>query len=142
MAMTLREASDSAKQTCRSSASGSGPRSIGGMAHITLMVSVLKVRLLTMERPNPAQWLWYAVGGRLPARLAPWVLHDVTAKTWVLRHAARGCVVLAPIAGACLLFPGPLALRLAMVLLVAIVGVYFSLSYVEEGCELRAVKHG
>lgn len=95
-----------------------------------------------MKRPNPAQWLWYALGGRLPTRLAPWVLRDVTARTWVLRHAARGCVILAPIAAACLLFPGPLALRLAMVLLVAIVGVYFSLSYVEESCELRAVKHG
>lgn len=95
-----------------------------------------------MKRPNPAQWLWYAVGGRLPARLAPWVLHDVTARTWALRHAARSCVVLAPIAAGCLLFPGPLGLRLAMVLLVAIVGVYFSLSYVDESCELRAVKHG
>ncbi len=41
-----------------------------------------------------------------------------------------------------LLVPGPLGLRLAMVLLVAIVGAYFSLSYVEESCELRAVKHG
>jgi UPF0716 family protein affecting phage T7 exclusion len=95
-----------------------------------------------MQRPNPAQWLWYAVGGRLPERLAPWVLHDVTARTWALRHAARGAVVLAPIAAACLLLPGPLGLRLAMVLLVAIVGVYFSLSYVEESAELRAVKHG
>lgn len=95
-----------------------------------------------MERPNPALWLWYAVGGRLPARLAPWVLHDVTARSWVLRHAARAGVLLTPIAVACLLLPGPLGLRLAMVLLVAIVGVYFCLSYVEESCELRAVKHG
>ena len=95
-----------------------------------------------MERPNPAQWLWYSVGGTLPARLSGWVLHDVTARTWVLRHAARGFVVLAPIVAACLLVPGPLGLRLAMVLLVAIVGAYFSLSYVEESCELRAVKHG
>lgn len=95
-----------------------------------------------MERPNPIRWLWYAVGGTLPARLAPWVLHDVTTRTWALRHAARGAVVLAPIAGACLLLPGPIGLRLAMVLLVAIVGGYFSLSYVEESAELRAVKHG
>lgn len=95
-----------------------------------------------MRRPNPFQWLWYAVGGRLPARLGPWVLHDVTARTWVWRHAARGLVLLVPIAAACLLLPGPLGLRLAMVLLVAIVGVYFSLSYVDESCELRAVKHG
>lgn len=66
----------------------------------------------------------------------------MTARTWVLRHAARGLVILAPIAAACLLAPGPLGLRLAMILLVAIVGVYFSLSYVEESCELRAAKHG
>lgn len=95
-----------------------------------------------MQRPNPFQWLWYAVGGRLPERLAPWVLHDVTARTWVWRHAARGIVLLVPIAAACLALPGPVGLRLAMVLLVAIVGVYFSLSYVDESCELRAVKHG
>jgi UPF0716 family protein affecting phage T7 exclusion len=95
-----------------------------------------------MERPNPFQWLWYAVGGRLPERLAPWVLHDVTARSWVWRHAARGLTVLTPIAVVCLLLPGPLGLRLAMVLLVAIVGVYFSLSYVEESAELRAAKAG
>src|ERR1043165_8525472 len=101
--MTLREASDNAKQTCRSRASGSGPRSIGGMAHSPLIVSALNVRVLNMQRPNPFQWLWYAVGGRLPARLGPWVLHDVTARTWVWRHAARGLVLLVPIAAACLL---------------------------------------
>lgn len=95
-----------------------------------------------MTRPNPFQWLWYAVGGRLPERLAPWVLHDVSAPTWVLRHAARGAVVLAPFAAGCLLIPGPLGLRLAMLLLLAVVGLYFSLSYVEESAEMRAVKHG
>jgi len=95
-----------------------------------------------MKRPNPAQWLWYAAGGRLPSRLSAWVLHDVTARTWVLRHAARSIALLTPITAACLLFPGPLGLRLAMALLVIIVGAYFSLSYVEESCELRAVKHG
>jgi len=95
-----------------------------------------------MKRPHPAQWLWYAAGGRLPSRLSAWVLHDVTARTWVLRHAARSVALLTPVAAACLLFPGPLGLRLAMALLVLIVGAYFSLSYVEESCELRAVKHG
>jgi hypothetical protein len=40
-------------------------------------------------RPNPAQWLWYAYGGRLPARYRDWVRHDNTAPTWALRHLAR-----------------------------------------------------
>ena len=41
-------------------------------------------------RPNVAQWLWYAYGGRLPRRLSPWVLADLTRRTWILRHLARG----------------------------------------------------
>ncbi|HWM03671.1 MAG TPA: DUF5313 family protein [Actinophytocola sp.] len=94
------------------------------------------------ERPNPIQWLWYAVGGRLPERLHAWVLHDVSARSWAWRQAARTGVLVLPLAAACLLFPGPLGLRLAMSLLLVIVGAYFSLSYVEESCEMRAVRHG
>lgn len=94
------------------------------------------------ERPNPIQWLRYAVGGRLPESLHDWVLRDVTARTWVWRHVARMSVLVAPLAVACLLVPGPLGLRAAMALLLVIVGAYFSLSYVEESCDMRAVKHG
>jgi Family of unknown function (DUF5313) len=94
------------------------------------------------ERPNPTQWLWYAVGGRLPASLHAWVLADVTARSWIWRHVARMCVLVLPLAAACLLIPGPLGLRLAMAFLLVIVGAYFSLSYVEESCEMRAVRHG
>jgi hypothetical protein len=93
-------------------------------------------------RPNPIQWLRYAVGGRLPATLLEWVLRDVTARTWVWRHVARMSVLVAPLAVACLLVPGPLGLRAAMALLLVIVGAYFSLSYVEESSDMRAVKHG
>jgi uncharacterized protein DUF5313 len=94
------------------------------------------------ERPNPIQWLRYAVGGRLPESLHGWVLRDVTARTWVWRHVARMSVLVAPLAVACLLVPGPPGLRAAMALLLVIVGAYFSLSYVEESCDMRAVKHG
>src|SRR3954451_5601027 len=94
------------------------------------------------ERPKPIQWFRYAVGGRLPESLHRWVLRDVTARTWVWRHVARMSVLVAPLAAACLLVPGPLGLRAAMVLLLVIVGAYFSLSYVEESCDMRAVKHG
>ncbi|OLF06848.1 hypothetical protein BLA60_30375 [Actinophytocola xinjiangensis] len=94
------------------------------------------------ERPNPIQWLWYAVGGRLPTSLHDWVFADVTARTWVWRHVARMSVLVLPLSAACLLVPGPIGLRLAMALLLVIVGAYFSLSYVEESADLRAVKHG
>jgi hypothetical protein len=93
-------------------------------------------------RPNPIQWLRYAAGGRLPAALHEWVLRDVTARTWVWRHVARMSVLVVPLAAGCLLVPGPLGLRAAMALLLVIVGAYFSLSYVAESSDMRAVKHG
>ncbi|MCP2261665.1 hypothetical protein LX15_005391 [Streptoalloteichus tenebrarius] len=93
-------------------------------------------------RPNPIQWLWYAVGGRLPERLREWVLHDVTCRTWVWRHAARSTVLIGPISLACLLVPGPIEIRLGMVGLAVLVGYYFSFSYMEENCEHRVTKHG
>jgi hypothetical protein len=41
------------------------------------------------ERPNLRLLLWYSYGGSLPARYNTWVLHDVTCRTWWLRHFAR-----------------------------------------------------
>ena len=49
------------------------------------------------ERPGLRLLLWYSIGGSLPARYNTWVLHDVTCRTWVLRHFARVFAVIAPI---------------------------------------------
>lgn len=94
------------------------------------------------RRPNPAQWVWYALGGRLPATYREWVLNDVTASTWVWRHAAHSSVLLAPLCVVWLLLPGPLWIRLAMVLLAVIVGYFYSFVYIEESAEHRLAKHG
>ncbi|MGH3518215.1 MAG: DUF5313 family protein [Haloechinothrix sp.] len=95
-----------------------------------------------LNRPNPARWLWYALGGRLPEAHREWVLHDVTTGTWIWRHAARSTVVIAPLASVWLLLPGPLGLRLALVVLATIVAYFYSMAYTEHSCELRLVKHG
>jgi hypothetical protein len=93
-------------------------------------------------RPNPAQWAWYALGGRLPARYREWVLHDVTAKSWIWRHWARSAVLLGPLCTVWLLLPGLLWIRLLMVALAAIVGHFYSFVYIEESGEHRLAKHG
>lgn len=97
---------------------------------------------MARRRPNPATWAWYALGGRLPERNREWVLHDITARTWVLRHFARTTVLIAPLVLVWLFVPAPLGLRLALVALGCIVGYFYSLAYMEEGCEHRLVKHG
>jgi hypothetical protein len=94
------------------------------------------------RRPNPAQWLWYALGGRLPDRCREWVLHDTTAESWVWRHAARTTVLIGPLMAVWLLLPGPLGLRLALVLMAGLVGYFYSFVYMEEAAENRLAKHG
>jgi hypothetical protein len=48
-------------------------------------------------RPGPLAWLWYVIGGRLDARHRGWVLHDVTCRTWLLRHFVRLVLIIAPL---------------------------------------------
>jgi len=93
------------------------------------------------ERPNPAQWVWYAFGGGLPRRCSEWVLHDVTCRTWVLRHLARALTQLAPF---CLLvlLPGPWSIRLTAIALGLVVGLFYSVCLMGEACEHRSIKAG
>ena len=94
-------------------------------------------------RPGPLRWLWYAVGGGLPERFAPWVLHDTTSRTWWLRHLARVAIQMAPIIAAIILFvPGPLSLRIMTAAAGAIMGAIYAAAYMHETTEHRLVKAG
>lgn len=50
------------------------------------------------ERPNLRLLLWYSIGGSLPPRYHTWVLHDVTCRTWWVRHFARVFAIITPLA--------------------------------------------
>lgn len=94
-------------------------------------------------RPNPAQWLWYAYGGGLPPSLSDWVLDDTTRRSWVWRHLARALVQLAPVLLLCLLVPPvPFDIRLTATLGGVVIGLLFSVAYMTETTEHRAVKAG
>lgn len=88
------------------------------------------------------QWVWYSLGGRLPDRCREWVLRDTTAKTWILRHWARSSVLVVPLMLVWLLLPGPLWIRVLLVLMAGIVGYFYSFVYIEEAAENRLAKHG
>ena len=94
-------------------------------------------------RPNPVRWVLYAFGAGLPARHRTWVLHDVTARTWQLRHIARTTVQLLPIGIALFLFiPGPVYVRGLAVLAGALLGYFYSFAYMQESAEHRVMKAG
>ncbi|WP_051233537.1 DUF5313 family protein [Pseudonocardia asaccharolytica] len=107
----------------------------GGAAGLT--------REVVRVRPGLLRWVWYAMGGRLPARYRAWVLHDVSARSWVLRHLCRTAVQLSPVAVLLfLLLPGSVAVRASAVLGGLLLGFLYSIAYMNESCEHRAVKAG
>lgn len=96
-----------------------------------------------IRRPTPHRWLWYALGGRLPARNRTWVLHDTTTGTWWLRHICRVLVQLAvPIALVLALMPAAWWVRAAAAGGGLALGLFYSLAYMPETTENRVVKAG
>lgn len=97
---------------------------------------------MAATRPNPLQWLWYAFGGRLPDRYREWVRHDVTCRTWWLRHLARSLAQLAPFAVILLVVLGSGWITWVAVVAGVLLGLIYSVAYIEETAEHRLVKHG
>ncbi len=94
-------------------------------------------------RPAPHRWLWYALGGSLPARNRGWVLHDTTTGTWWLRHVVRSLVQVAiPIALVMALLPAGWGLRAAAAGGGLALALFYSLAYMPETTENRVVKAG
>jgi len=94
------------------------------------------------RRPNPLQWVWYALGGGLPRELSPWVLADTTGRTWILRHVARAVVQMLPVVALCLVVPVPLAYRLSAAVGGLFLGLLFSMAFMTETIEHRVTKAG
>ena len=95
------------------------------------------------RRPNPLQWVWYALGGGLPRELSPWVLADTTGPTWIWRHVARALVQLLPVLVLCIVaVPVPLAYRLSAAAGGLLLGLMFSFAFVTETIEHRVAKAG
>ena len=89
------------------------------------------------------QWAWYALGGGLPRSLSPWVLHDTTRRTWILRHLIRSVVQMLPVLVLCVLaVPVPLSYRLSAAAGGLLLGWLFSIAFMTETIEHRARKAG
>jgi hypothetical protein len=96
-----------------------------------------------LRRPDPVRWIWYALGGGLPARFSPWVLHDTTTRTWALRHVLRSFVQLSvPIALVLIFVPGEFWIRGMAALGGVFLGLFYSLAYMPETTEGRVVRAG
>jgi len=89
------------------------------------------------------RWLLYALGAGLPPQYREWVLHDATARTWVLRHLLRTTLQLLPFAVLLyLLVPGSPGIRAASVGAGLALGFFYSVAYMYETTENRVIKAG
>jgi len=99
-----------------------------------------------VRRPNPALWLYFQYGGRLPDRYRDWVLHDVTCGTWLVRVLLRTVVWLAPVFAILLtvlvLAGGSWPIALGSILLGVLVSLRFTLANAAESVDARLVKYG
>ena len=96
-----------------------------------------------IARPRGLRLLWYALGGSLPAHHHSWVLHDLTCRTWSMRHFARTAVIIVPLLGLYLaVVPAPLSLRLLTGLTFAAAGFLFSFVNILVDTDRRAVRAG
>ncbi len=94
-------------------------------------------------RPGPVRWLRYAYGAGLPPRYRTWVLHDVTARTWVLRHVARGIVQLLPVAVVLyLVLPIEKDILVTGIVMGMVIGLLGSTAFVDSAADNRAMKAG
>jgi len=93
------------------------------------------------DRPGMGRWLAYAYGRRLPPRHAQWVLHDLTCRTWFVRHMLRGLVQCAP-ALLLLLFPAPAAILAMMVGIVVFGAEFYAMAFAWEIRDRRLYQHG
>jgi len=94
-------------------------------------------------RPGPLLWIRYAYGGALPERYRTWVLHDVTARTWVLRHVVRGIVQFLPFAVVIfLVVPVDKTILAIGIAMGALIGLLYSTAFVDNVAESRAMKAG
>jgi uncharacterized protein DUF5313 len=102
---------------------------------------------MARKRPNPALWLYYQYGGRLPTRYREWVLDDTTCRTWLLRVVLGALVRLAPVMAVLVLIlrgwlGGPWGLVLGSVLLGVLVYLRFALTIAADSVDSRLTRYG
>lgn len=98
-------------------------------------------------RPDPARWLWYAYGGRLPVRYRDWVLHDNTGSTWMIRHLLRAGVLVLPVlvVAFVLLFvftSVPVGLIVGVLVVGLLISLFLMIGTAREFAAVRLARHG
>lgn len=94
------------------------------------------------RRPDPARWIWYAVGGSLGPRYREWVLRDVTGRGRWWRQLVRALVPLVPIAIVLFAVLGATWMTWVALLGGVFIALIYSAAYIDQAADHRLLKHG
>jgi hypothetical protein len=92
--------------------------------------------------PNLSQRIGYILGGKLPDSMSEWVLADLTGPGATRRYLLRFLLPMIPVLMLFLLVPGPLWMSFAMMALLYLPLVYFTVALMYVFRRARLVKHG
>ncbi|WP_433681740.1 DUF5313 family protein [Nocardia sp. CA-119907] len=95
-----------------------------------------------MKRPTIGQRIAYDLGRPLPEELHEWVIHDLVGHGAMERYLVRFLVPFIPFFALWMLFPGPMGLKIGMIVMMIVPLIVFtvSLSYVWR--RFRLSQHG
>ncbi|MCZ4275473.1 DUF5313 family protein [Rhodococcoides yunnanense] len=96
----------------------------------------------TAPQPSAREIAGYVFFGQLPAQYADWVIHDITGPGATRRYATRFIVPLLPLLVGCIFVPGPLVIRVGMVLILLLPFIYFMIALKPIYQRHRLVSHG
>ncbi|WP_280403132.1 DUF5313 family protein [Nocardia brasiliensis] len=93
-------------------------------------------------KPNLVQRIGYIAGRTLPAPMTDWVRDDLVGPGATRRYLLRILVPLLPVLALFLLLPGPLWMGLAMMALLYLPLIYFTVALMYVYRRHRLIKHG
>ncbi|GAB3134201.1 hypothetical protein GCM10027289_25630 [Tsukamurella serpentis] len=95
-----------------------------------------------IRRPDPLHYIAWVYTGKLPDRNREWVRHNLTRRSWMIRHLLRGQIAVLPVYALLMLLPGPLWVRGATVLLGVLLAVFYNAAYMRPNRSRRLERNG
>jgi hypothetical protein len=95
-----------------------------------------------MDTPTFKQRIAYDLGRELPAELHEWVVHDLVGHGAVERYLLRFIGPIIPFFALILLFPGPMTLKLGIIVMMIVPLIIFTIALTYVWRRYRLVQHG
>lgn len=95
-----------------------------------------------MDKPTFKQRIAYDLGGELPAELHAWVVQDVAGHGAMERYLIRFVGPIVPFFVLILLFPGPMTLKLGLIVMMIVPLIIFTIALTYVWRRYRLVQHG